>query len=60
MKLKHIVELLKGLSQDASLIEMGARSYRFREVMTAWNKGTSFPGWSPFRKIEDFLAEQLS
>ncbi len=51
MKLKHIVELLKGLSQDASLIEMGARSYRFREVMTAWNKGTSLPGWSPFRQI---------
>lgn len=59
IKLKELVACIESFSPTASRFHLGARPYRFREVMTAWDGGIALPGWRATRRIEDFLKEQI-
>jgi nucleoside-diphosphate-sugar epimerase len=59
MKLKDLVGLAESISGKNSCLKLGAKEYRFREVMTTWEGGKPMPNWHPSRTIESFLSEQL-
>jgi len=59
LTVKQIVACAEAVSSRPPRFRLGGRPYRFREVMKAWRGGTPLPGWSPTRRVEDYLAEQL-
>lgn len=44
--LKELVQIYLAASGSVISVNWGARPYRFREVMSTWNRGAKLPGWS--------------
>lgn len=47
LPLKTLVELYAQMTKQKIPVNWGARPYRFREVMSPWNKGCLIEGWHP-------------
>lgn len=55
MKLSDIIGLYEAVNNVKLDICWGGRSYRFREVMSVWDKGETLPGWTAEVKLKDGL-----
>ena len=60
IKLKELVSIYKNIRGNKLNIQWGGRTYRPREVMATWSKGTVLPGWSPKIGLEEGIRRSES
>jgi nucleoside-diphosphate-sugar epimerase len=59
LPLRAVVDLFGKLFDKELRIKWGERPYRRREIMVAWDDGTSLPNWTPKVSLEDGLRRML-
>ncbi len=47
LPLKDLVQLYAEVTRQTVNVNWGARPYRYREVMSTWNRGKKLPDWEP-------------
>lgn len=60
LTIRALADLIQANGGDRLQAKWGARPYRDGEIMQTWKGGTPPPGWSPQRKLEEFLREALA
>lgn len=60
LTIRALADLIRANGGDRLQTNWGARPYRDGEVMQTWKGGTPPPGWTPQRKLEDFLSAALA
>jgi nucleoside-diphosphate-sugar epimerase len=55
--LKKVVQLYAEVTEQAIVVNWGARPYRVREVMVPWSRGDSLKGWSPKIKLSEGMRQ---
>ncbi len=59
IRLKDLVTVFESVTNSNLQIKWGGRSYRIREGMIPWNKGTHLPGWKPVVPIQEGIRRLL-
>lgn len=60
LTIRALAALIQANGGERLQANWGARPYRDGEVMQTWKGGTPPPGWTPQRKLEDFLSAALA
>lgn len=59
ISLKGLVQVFENVAGCKLPIQWGGRSYRPREIMVPWNKGTNLPGWKAKVSLEEGIKKVI-